>query len=224
MEVKHYAAGSSGNAIQVDNILIDAGVKVNAEFDTLLITHSHIDHIKHFKHALERCETFYTTKDVLTSIKDKMQRWGKKARETTESLIQQKYKKPENVETFELKHDVPCTGYIINNEYVHITDTGVFEIPEEIKNKKFYTIESNYDEEELLTSERPLELIERIKQTHMSNKESINLAKELGATEVMFVHLSNETNHPDLAKVEHDIIEPGITKHYPQGEKIYVAK
>jgi len=224
MKIIHHASGSSGNAIQVDNVLIDAGVKTDEHYDTLLITHSHIDHIKHLKHALEHCKRFYTTDRVLTSLKDKMQRWGEKNRNAAIELIEKKFAKPDYIETFELTHDVPCVGYVIKDEYVHITDTGLFDIPESIKNKAFYTIESNYDPEELMASDRAIELIDRIKATHLSNKQSANLAKELGATEVMFVHLSSETNHPDLAKAEHELIAPEIKKHYPYEKEIILVK
>lgn len=225
MKITHYASGSSANAIQVDNILIDAGIKVDAEFDTLLITHAHIDHIRHLKHALERCVSFYTTDRVLTSIKEKMQKWGEKNRNETFTLIEEKYQKPENVESFDLKHDIPCVGYVINNEYVHMSDTGVIDPPDLIKNKTFLTIESNYDLYELETSGRPLDLISRIQETHMSNEESMNLAKQLNPEHVMFVHLSTETNHPDLAKATHDLIEHDFKTYYPEGKiEILVEK
>lgn len=225
MRIKHHDSGSKGNAIQVDNVLIDAGVKTNDPFDILLITHAHIDHIRHLDHALINSKTFFTTDRVLTSIKEKMERWSNKKRNTTLALMKEKYQKPENVETFDLKHDVPCTGFLINNEYVHITDTGVTDLPESIKGKTFYTIESNYDEYELDTSGRPVELIDRIKETHLSNEQSIQMAKDLKATEVMFVHLSDETNHPDLAKATHDITHPEIKKHYPtQKQEILVER
>lgn len=225
MKITHYASGSTANAIQVDNILIDAGIKVDAEFDTLLITHAHIDHIKYLIDALLTCERFYTPERVLTSIKEKMQRWSKNKRNKALALIEEKYQKPENVKAFDLRHDVPCVGYLINDQYVHMSDTGVIDAPDLLKNKPFLTIESNYDLTELETSGRPLELIERIKDTHMSNEESMKLAKELNPEHVMFVHLSTETNHPDLAKATHDLIEHSFKTYYPAGEtEILVEK
>ena len=54
---------------------------------------------------------------------------------------------------------------INENEIVYITDTG--KIPAKtkrfIKNKEFYIMESNYDEEMLMESSRPLFLKNRIK-------------------------------------------------------------
>lgn len=224
MKITYYASGSTANAIQVDDILIDAGIKVDTEFDTLLITHAHIDHIRHLKHALERCVSFYTTDRVLTSIKEKMQKWGEKSRNETFTLIEEKYQKPENVESFDLRHDIPCVGFVINNEYVHMSDTGVTDPPDWIKNKTFLTIESNYDLYELETSGRPLDLITRIQETHMSNEEAMNLAKTLNPKHTMFVHLSKETNHPDLAKATHDLIAHDFETYYPQQETKIVVK
>lgn len=224
MKITHYASGSTANAIQVDDILIDAGVKIESNFKTVLVTHAHIDHIRHLKHALERCETFYTTDRVLTSIKEKMQQWGEKRKNETLELIEKKYRKPKNVESFELKHDLPCIGYLINNEYVHMSDTGVIKPPDFTNNKTFLTIDSNYDLYELETSGRPLDLITRIQETHMSNEEAMNLAKTLNPKHTMFVHLSKETNHPDLAKATHDLIAHDFETYYPQQETKIVVK
>lgn len=225
MIVTHYASGSQANAVKLDEILIDAGVKIDEDFDTLLITHAHIDHIRHLKHALERCVTFYTPERVLTSIKEKMERWSNKARNETLALMEAKYQKPNNVESFDLKHDVPCVGYVINEEYVHMTDTGVIAPPQNLKNKTFLTIESNYDLYELETSGRPLDLISRIQETHMSNEEAMKMAVTLNPKHTMFVHLSKETNHPDLAKATHDLIEHGFKTYYPSDEtEILVEK
>lgn len=215
MVVKHHASGSSGNAIQVDDVLIDAGVKVHDHYKLVLLTHAHIDHIRHLVHALEIAEGFYTTRPILKSLGSKVVKWSERKYNILWRLINEKLiEKPDYIEAFELNHDIPCVGYKVN-DYVHITDTGAFEIPDSIRNQRFYTIESNYDDVELDLSGRPIELIERIKATHMSNEQAIALAEQLGAKEVMFVHLSQETNSPDLAQLTHDIINPDIKKHYP---------
>lgn len=225
MKVTHYASGSSGNAIQVDNVLIDCGVKVDGEYDLLLITHAHIDHIRHITHSLGSTKHFYAPPMILQSIYDKTSKWAENKQITlheqiAEKLIDEEQLKEYDIEWFNLTHDVPCVGYRIK-DYVHITDTGSFEIPEFIRNQRFYTIESNYDETELEMSGRPLELIERIKDTHLSNEQSIELAMELNAKEVMFVHLSDETNSHDLARITHEIEAPELKKYYPKGRENY---
>ncbi len=221
MKITHHASGSSGNAIQVDDVLIDAGVKVDGEFELLLITHAHIDHIRHITDLIQRSRHFYTPQAVLWSIYEKTLKWSKKRKRTLYREIADKLLDDGEVETFKLNHDVPCYGYVIG-EYVHITDTGQFDVSQVPKGKTFYTIESNYDEVELDLSGRPLDLIDRIKDTHLSNEQSIQLAHELDANEVMFVHLSDETNSPQLAQITHDLLAPQIKKHYPQGEENYV--
>lgn len=217
MEVVHHASGSSGNAVSVDDILIDAGVKTEENYRLLLLTHAHIDHIRYLRDTLERVEGFYTTPEVLNSLEGKISKKSEKQYNLIKSLIDEKLiEKPDNIEVFDLVHDIPCVGYKID-DYVHITDTGVFDPPDFIYNQRFYTIESNYDPVELEISGRPLELIERIKETHMSNEEAIEFATMLKAPEVMFVHLSEETNSPQLAKVSHDLVNPEMVKHYPMG-------
>mgnify|MGYP000249800089 CR=1 FL=1 len=223
MTIKHYGSGSKGNAIQVDNVLIDAGLKVNADAEWLVITHAHIDHIRHITHHIQRVKHFYAPSDVLQSIMLKTQKWSNKRQNTLYEQIDKKFTDlPDWIKTFPLNHDVPCVGYKIN-DYVHITDTGEFEIPDFIRNQRFYTIESNYDDVELDLSGRPLELIDRIRETHLSNEEAIALAINLNAKDIMFVHLSDETNSPLLAKTTHDLIAPNNVKKYPQGEEIYNA-
>jgi len=226
MKVIHHASGSSGNAYHIDRIQIDSGVKVDEETDLLLITHAHIDHIRHITHSLGATRHFYTTPMILQCIYDKMARWPDKKRNTTHDFILEKLIGEETLQetydcqAFELNHDVPCVGYQIK-DYVHISDTGSFDIPASIRNQRFYTIESNYDETELELSGRPLELIERIKATHLSNEQAIELAQELNAKEVMFVHLSDETNSHDLAQITHEMEAPHIKKHYPKGKENY---
>ena len=216
MVITHHASGSSGNAIQVDNVLIDAGVKVNAHYDLVLLTHAHTDHIKNLPYALVNAKSFYTTPEILKSLESKVVKWTKNKYNILWEQINSKLLKelPPHIQAFPLNHDIECVGYMIG-DYVHITDTGTFDIPKQIIGKKFYTIESNYDEVELDLSQRPIELIERIKQTHMSNEQAIDLAIQLKAKEVMFVHLSTETNSPSLAHITHDLIAPHIKKHYP---------
>lgn len=221
MKIIHHASGSSGNAVQVDDTLIDAGVKIDGEFDLLLITHAHIDHIRHITDLIQRSQHFYTPHAVLWSIYEKTLKWSNKRKRLLYREIADKLLDDDKVQSFQLNHDVPCVGYVLG-DYVHITDTGEFDVSQVPKGKKFYTIESNYDEVELDLSGRPLDLIDRIKLTHLSNEQSIQLAHELDANEVLFVHLSDDTNSPQLAKVTHDILAPQIIKHYPKGEEVYV--
>lgn len=221
MKITHYASGSKGNAIQVDNVLIDAGLKVDSDAEWLVITHAHIDHIRHITYHIERVKHFYAPSDVLQSIYEKTVKWSNKRQNILYDQINEKLTElPKWMKDFKLNHDIPCVGYQIN-DYVHITDTGEFDIPDFIRNKAFYTIESNYDDTELDLSGRPLELIERIRRTHLSNEQAIQLAVELGANDVMFVHLSDETNSPALAEVTHNLLAPNIVKKYPFREVIY---
>lgn len=217
MKVTIHATGSKGNVTQVDDVFIDAGVHIdwaNMPCKTLLITHGHIDHIQAIKLALRKCERFYTPPDVKEYIEERIERWSD-GQEIYE-LMNKKYEIPHGITPIPLKHDVPCYGYVIG-EYVHLVDTTVPEakIP---TGKTLYGIESNYDEDYLISSNRTYSLKSRIKQTHMSNEEAMQLAEKLQAKYVVFLHQSQETNHPKLVRAEYEMgkysftpiwVEPG---------------
>jgi len=217
MKLTLHASSSKGNVVQIDNTVIDAGInlewqKINCE--RLLITHGHIDHIKYIKRALKHCRTFYAPDDVIDYLYERIGRWTDGDEILT--LMDHKYSYPSDIESIPLNHDVPCSGYVVG-DYVHIVDTGypMNPIP---RGKTLYGIESNYDSDELATSNRPDDLKIRIQKTHMSNTEACRLADELQAKHVIFMHLSDETNSPSLLKAEYSLeprkfkpiwIEPG---------------
>lgn len=218
MTITHHASGSSGNAIQIDNTLIDCGIVLPyADMDYhLLITHAHIDHIKHIEEALTHCTSFYAPTHVIESVEDRVSRWKQGA--NIVNLMVEKYRE-NGAKWFNVKHDIPCVGYDLG-DYVHVTDTAwVDNVP---VGRRFYTIESNYDRHELMLTNRTDYIKQRIIATHLSNEEAIRLAMKVGAKEVMFVHLSQEANSAKLAQATHAMFA-SITAHYPkEGDVIEV--
>ncbi len=132
MKITNIASGSKGNStlIELDNknILIDIGLPISnlekrlgrpfPKIDILIITHTHVDHIKGIKSIIrEQNPTIYTLENGLTEkVSSKKINYQKSIEE--ENLI---------IELFEVSHDVPCAGVYIkykNKELVYITDTG----------------------------------------------------------------------------------------------------
>ena len=218
MKVTHFGSGSSGNAYLAGKTLIDCGLDMDysqIEFNRVLITHAHIDHIRHLYHVLKQTETWFAPQEVYDSILHKITKHPRY--KETALLMEHKYKKP-RIKYFRLNHDVPCYGYVLG-DYVHLGDTGYPDTSLIPKGKRLYTIESNYDTETLDSLPRPDWLKERIKETHLSNELAWELAKELKAQHVIYVHLSREANSPKLARITHKLL--GAVGDYPEGIKVY---
>ena len=162
MKFYSLASGSSGNSFLIDNgkqtIIIDVGIPFNKikekltsigysidDIDYILITHSHVDHIK----ALNS----FSMSKVYSAVK-------------IPGLINFLNKNEINqlgdykIVAFPLSHDVACCGYTItcNGEsLVYLTDTGYvnYKIKQYINNATYYVFESNHDISMLMNSNRP---------------------------------------------------------------------
>jgi len=231
MIITHHASGSKANAYTIrttDRIVIDAGVK-GLECEVFLLTHTHGDHYRYFGEYIAKCKVFVTSMAVLDDVLRK--NWALK------QLIMEKIRVDAFADTyvtehyyikpFDLKHDVPCCGFIIQeyqgHKYVHVSDTGWFKVTDDMKNADFLTIESNYDESMLRAGNRYRKLKERIERTHLSNTEAAELAYQITRQNglVAFVHTSSECNYPMIAKNAHRAKLDGIRAIYPEGEVVY---
>jgi hypothetical protein len=71
---------------------------------------------------------------------------------------------------FELTHDVPCFGFLINHEetgnFCFITDAC--EVPYQFKDLNHILVESNYDKEIIDTNDTNYILRDRVVQSHLS--------------------------------------------------------
>lgn len=141
------ATGSKGNAVRIENIMIDCGISFarmrDALFkvDTLLITHSHSDHIKETTLNKIRQEfpdiKVYANADVAYQYDvDKVV-----------GTLPVKLDADRTVIPFDGVHDVPVTGYVIQMKGLNIlymTDTAVVNPPGDLKFDYFF-LESNFD-------------------------------------------------------------------------------
>ena len=219
MKVSVLSSGSKGNTTYIESdkakILIDIGntskyVKEKLEefgvepeeLDAILITHTHVDHIKGLK-------VFEKKYHVPVYITDKMY----KSLDFLDSYIPLSDEfdiRDIHITTIKTSHDVEDSrGYIISNDdksIVYITDTGYinnkyFDI---LSNRNLYIMESNHDVEMLSNGKYPFQLRQRIlsDKGHLSNYDSSKyLSSFIGdkTKYILLAHLSEENNTEELA-------------------------
>lgn len=145
------ATGSSGNAVRIENIMFDCGIPFHKmqddlyKVDTLLITHSHSDHVK--EPTLNKIHKYFPRITVYANA-DVAYRYD------VDKVIGTKpFKLPHyrTVIPFDGVHDVPVTGYIVmmnDMNILYMTDTAEVKPPGEIP-LDYVFLESNFDERKL---------------------------------------------------------------------------
>ena len=241
MRVSVLSSGSKGNTtyIETDNakILIDIGnsakyVKEKLEefgtvpesIDAILITHTHLDHIKGLKTFEKKYHTLVYMTDIMRETLDYVDNYN---------YIEDEFDiKDIRVTSIRTSHDAPDSrGYIITNgdkSIVYITDTGYinkkyFDI---LKNKDLYIMESNHDIEMLSNSSYPFNLRQRIlsDKGHLSNYDSSKyLSSFVGDNTkyILLAHLSHENNTESLA---YDTLINRLNEDNKQVSNVIVAK
>lgn len=220
MKVSVIASGSKGNSTLIIagkyKILIDIGISClclennlremgvkPSEITHVFITHTHVDHISGLK-------LFYKKYQPLIYLTEKMHQ--------EIDFLNINYNYINEIINFDdltvipvkTSHDVSeSLGYLLeynNKSLVHITDTGYInsKVKKRLENKDLYIIESNYDVEMLMNSNRPHHVKLRIlgDKGHLSNEDCSNYLKELvgeKTKKIILAHLSQEANHPDIA-------------------------
>ena len=226
MRVISLASGSDGNMTYVESenvkILVDIGLSrtqaekrlalINVDpskIDVILVTHEHSDHIKgvdefSFKYNIP----IFAHKRVWDDMKFKLLRTPAKNRRFFET--EHFNLRDVQVSAIELPHDVPCFGYVFENNGAKIsilTDVGHTNdrILDGIRGSQLVYLEANYDRTMLKEGRRyPLALKNRIAggYGHLSNDECAIMIKHLvesGSRQIVLSHLSKENNSPDIA-------------------------
>lgn len=219
MRVCVLSSGSKGNTtyIETENakILIDIGntskyVKEKLEdlgvkpeeLDGILITHTHVDHIKGLKVFVKKYGVSVYITDIMYKHLDYLDNYV--------SLSDEFDIKDIHITSIKTSHDTDDSrGYVIssdNSSIVYITDTGYinkkyFDI---LSNKNLYIMESNHDVEMLSNGRYPFQLRQRIlsDKGHLSNYDSSKyLSLFIGDNTkcIMLAHLSEENNTEELA-------------------------
>ncbi|MBO5025149.1 MAG: MBL fold metallo-hydrolase [Bacteroidaceae bacterium] len=214
---------SDGNS----SILVDAGVSprrlkryfrdygINqSTIRALIITHDHADHIKAAgKISSELKIPVYATELVHEGITRNFH-----VRNKIESEYVQTIEKDKTFEIglfkitpFEIPHDsMQNVGYSIEHEgeiFTIMTDVGAptDNVKHYISISNHIVIEANYDVEMLVNGKYPLHLKQRIMSGtgHLSNRQTAEALAEnfhAGLQNVWLCHLSEENNHPELAR------------------------
>ena len=242
MRVKVLSSGSSGNTTYIEyentKILIDIGnsCKYVADklkemrldpnkIDAILITHTHVDHIKGLKVFSKKYNpVIYATKGILNELDYIDNYYLIDKNELTIGDI--------HVDVVKTSHDAPdSVGYIINGSdksLAYITDTGYINekyFPK-LKNKDLYIMESNHDIEMLNNGPYPFKLRQRIlgDKGHLSNYDSARyLSTFMGnkTKHIILAHLSEKNNTEKLA---YETLVKRLKDEENLGPEIIIAK
>jgi len=215
------------------SILIDAGLGIKMlkklmrpygfsleQLDAVFITHDHADHIKAVGHlANDLNKKIFATEKVhfgidhnycvTSKLKAEDRVYINKDVTTTIGDLE--------ITPFDVPHDSnDCVGYRVcqgDITFCLITDVGHITptIEDKIKEANYLVIEANHDEDMLMMGPYPAYLKGRIKsQTgHLSNKECAETLANNATPNLKHVwlcHLSEENNHPELARKTVDAI------------------
>ena len=241
MKVCVLSSGSKGNTTYIESdrakILIDVGnsakyVKEKLEdigtepedIDAVLITHTHVDHVKGLKVFVKKYSASIYVTDIMLKSLDFIDNYN---------ILSDEFDiKDIHVTAIKTSHDAPDSrGYIItsgNKSVVYITDTGYinkkyFDV---LKNRDLYIMESNHDIEMLNNGSYPFTLRQRIlsDKGHLSNYDSAKyLSSFIGNNTkcIMLAHLSEDNNTEELA---YETLVNRLKKENIEVNKIIIAK
>lgn len=224
MRVINLASGSKGNATLVEHgsssILIDAGLSMKElelrlvragrsldEISAIVVSHDHDDHIKSISRISNKykipvyasAECFFSSKLCLVDILNRRN-----------IGVEDFFVGDIRIETIELSHDATKTlGFVFHcdgNKVSLVTDLGYIDelILSKLMGSNLVMIESNYDENMLMSGPYPLILKKRIssRMGHLSNNACASAVLELskrGTKFFMLMHLSETNNSPEIA-------------------------
>ena len=220
-----------------DAILIDAGVGVRtlkkqfalyglsmSKIHYILITHDHADHVKSVGSLSRELNVpVYATADVHQGInknycvRHKIDRADVKFIEKNKTFTLGEFQ----ITPFYVPHDSnDNVGYFITHGQVNfclMTDVGhvTDEMKELIGRANYLVIEANHDVEMLLGGNYPEYLKLRINGStgHLSNADCAQALVDYATTalrQVWLCHLSEENNHPELARIT---VEQTLRQH-----------
>jgi phosphoribosyl 1,2-cyclic phosphodiesterase len=234
------SSGSSGNCYYLGNefhgILIDAGISatsiskflkdMNISMQAImgvLVTHNHIDHIKGLEHLTRKnyLPAFTTQKIWKSILTPQMKITSDCIREIP--LKQKFHLAGFDIEAFPVCHDAPETiGFHIcagDKKITIVTDLGHIcqTAAPYIKAANLLVIESNYDEEMLVSGKYPHFLKARIQSDHghLGNHQTAAfLADNINdnLSNICIAHLSKNNNSPEkvLQTLQQTFSERGI--------------
>ena len=254
MKFKTIASGSKGNSSIIisddTKLIVDLGIsnlrlkraleKLNYEiddFDGILITHCHNDHIKGLATTIKKNNILvYAPKDMVYELSEFID---------TDKIVvvDENFKIGDiNIEYFNTSHDADCSvGYVFSNDdksIAYITDTGYINRRnyKKIEGKDLYLIESNHDVEMLMEGPYPPYLKQRVLSDvgHLSNEMAASYISKLvsdNTHHIVLAHLSEKNNTEEkamdattskLKDINRDDIEVLIARQEEEGPLIEV--
>jgi phosphoribosyl 1,2-cyclic phosphodiesterase len=214
-------------------ILIDAGIGIRTlkrhlqafgfqakDIAAVLITHDHADHIKAVgKLAADFHIPIYATQMVHTGVARNYCVSPRLAEDDKRFIEKDQVFDigPFHITPFDVPHDSnDCVGFRIETRGIRfclITDIGhvTERVKEEVSEANYLVLESNHDSEMLMAGPYPAHLKGRISGPtgHLSNTEAGELLANSSSPvlkHVWLCHLSEENNHPELARKTVDSI------------------
>ena len=241
MQVSVLSSGSKGNTTYIESknakILIDVGNTAKyikekledigvepEELDAVLITHTHIDHIKGLKVFEKKYNIPVYLTDIMLKSLDFIDKYV---------LLDDEFDiKDIHINSIKTSHDAPDSrGYVLSSEnksVVYITDTGYinkkyFDI---LKNRNLYIMESNHDVEMLTNGKYPFNIRQRIlsDKGHLSNYDSSKyLSSFIGDNThyILLAHLSQDNNTEELA---YETLENRLKEDNKHVDNIIITK
>ncbi len=220
------ASGSRGNAILVcspkTRILVDAGTTCKElvrrlqntgteakSLDALILSHEHRDHVSAAGTLSRRFELpVFATRGTLDNLPVET---GQPASVCVFSTGRSFEIGDLRVHPFSISHDArEPAGFVIEHDGVRLgicTDLGVATnlVKVRLQGCDGLVLEANHDVETLAAGPYPWVLKQRIRSAHghLSNDESRELLENIhhdGIKFVLFAHLSETNNHPDLVR------------------------
>ena len=236
MKIKTLASGSKGNCTIVlcdnTNLIIDMGISYLTlkksleennlsfkDFDGILITHSHNDHIKGLASLVKNTSlNVYIPEGMYDSIKEYVP-YAK-----CQFIDDEFFINDVKIQLIHTSHDAPSScGFIIeqnNKSLVYVTDTGYInrKYLAKMVGKDAYLIESNHDEVMLMNGPYPRFLKERVisDKGHLSNKTTAKYLKKIvgpNTKNIILAHLSekNNTEEKALSAMKEEELDKNIT-------------
>ena len=184
----------------VESALNNLNVDVK-EISHILITHSHVDHIKGLKVFIKRYNpVILVTEDMKKVLEKELGNFRYEYYEDKKAIIGDL-----TVNVIKTSHDAEeSIGFVLtnnNSSMVYITDTGYinqkyFKI---LSNNNLYVLESNHDIKMLMDGPYPYYLQQRVRgdKGHLSNKQASDyLCKFIGdnTRKIVFAHISEHNN------------------------------
>jgi phosphoribosyl 1,2-cyclic phosphodiesterase len=179
------------------------------DVDGILVTHEHTDHVQSIRMISRRAENavVHASRGTLLAVQDRLPE-----DRTHEVHIDEDFYIGEIlVVPFDLSHDATePMGYSLlagGQQVTIVTDTGCLtdEIMHHIRTSDLLVLEANHDEEMLAQGPYPAYLKGRIRsgRGHLSNRQcadALTTYASPGLRHVWLCHLSEENNHPVLAR------------------------